>query len=332
GSSEAAPPPEPSGSSEAAPTVPAEPPAPASAPGKAESGTFEDVAWRLLAFRDEDPGDDNPLTYRERSYYVPRGTEPLVAEALGRDRVEALMGDLDDRPPGKFVNVAIFDHEWSEHPLRPPLVTAQLKDWVGDLVVERSLQTEPPAAVESINSPVVPESRPRRTTNEQDQRLADAFEACQDLFFLDSPLDALQFASDLFETLLPTERFSASLYDIDADVLRVAVTRGPGAETRRGQAYPVRGLLGTAARALGGALRVEDAASDDRYDAEVDGTPAPGPGLLLSLAHHGRLLGVITLYDRLRGGEFSQADTDLAIYVSEQLTAFLNEKRVQLSR
>ncbi|MEO0325685.1 MAG: hypothetical protein AAF447_22200, partial [Myxococcota bacterium] len=248
------------------PSSPAEADAPVAVPAEATTGVLDDVAWTLVGSRDADPDADNPLLYRERSYAVPPGTPPLHAEALARDRAAAYVTALAARPPGKFINVAVFDHAWTERPLRPPLVTAQMKDWVGELKVERTEAPPEPAAPELLSPSSRPDPRPQRTTNEQDQRLAGAFEACQDLFFLEAPRDALEFASRLFADLLPTERFSASLYDIDADVLHVVSARGPDAETRRGRAFRLAGLLGEAARTGGAALRIEHAGSDPRYD------------------------------------------------------------------
>ena len=313
----------------------AAPPSPEVAEGPAadaKEGVLDGVPWTLVGSRDADPDAENPLTYRERSYAVPAGPPPLQAEALARARTAAYVTALASKPPGKFINVAIFDHVWSERPHRPPLVTAQMKDWVGELHVERTEPPPAPAAPEQLSPASLPDPRPKRTTNEQDQRLVGAFEACQDLFFLEAPRDALEFASRLFADLLPTERFAASLYDIDTDQLHLTVARGPDAEARRGRAFPLQGLLGEAARAGGAALRIEDAGRDARYVPEVDGSPPPGPGLLLSLAYKGRLLGVLTLYDRAGGGQFTQNDTDLGLYVAEQLAAFLDEKRVMLTR
>ena len=341
--------------------------------------------WRLVARRDADPTPDNPLCYRERSYLVPEGLPAADAESLARARVDELRELLRDAPAGRFVNVAVFDHVWSERPIRPPAATAQWKDWQGDVVVDRPLErwlaasasaspapaetpsasvtpslasnaptsltqspsvapvapaspvsASKPAAVVPVDEPrTAPSVRARRTTDDQDSRLADAFEACQDLFFLGSPAEGLEFAIDLLAQLLPHEAASACLYDIDEDVLRFVVATGSGGHDRRGDAVPAQlGLFGIASRLVGATLRVDPLGSDPRFDPGVDGRVGLDPqnALYLPIAHQGRILGVLQLLNREHDMTFSQGDADLGLYVANQLGQFLQQVRMRPRR
>ena len=91
-------------------------------------------------------------------------------------------------------------------------------------------------------------------------RLANAFEAAQDLLFLSTPVEGLEFAMRLLIELIPCEATSACLYDINTDEFRFVTMSGPGAEARQGEAVPNNtGLLGVASRQIGQVLiRLED--------------------------------------------------------------------------
>ncbi len=275
------------------------------------------TAWKLLHQRNEDPSDASPLTYRERSYALTGQVDDSVAEAIARERANALMRLLDDAPKGRFINVAVFDHEWIQQPRRPPVVTVALKDWQGEAIVER------PAAVHRASAP----PPGRRSTDEHDRRLSDAFEACQDLLFLGSPLEAMEFVQRLLSDLIPCEGITACLYDIDADVHRVVVASGPGGEAKRGTeiGHGV-GLFGT----LGGMTQPLLAdGSDPRFDAAVEGREGVtvGGALYLPSSHNGRHLAALQLFNR-QGGAFTQADADLGFYVTTQLGEFLYRARI----
>jgi len=193
-----------------------------------------------------------------------------------------------------------------------------------------------PAAVVPVDEPrPAPPARTRRTTDDHDSRLADAFEACQDLFFLGTPAEGLEFAIELLGQLVPHEAASACLYDIDEDVLRFVVATGPGGHDRRGDGVPARlGLFGIAAHLVGTTLRVDPLGSDARFDPGVDGRVGLDPqnALYLPIAHQGRILGVLQLLNREVDVTFSQGDADLGLYVANQLGQFLQQVRMRPRR
>ena len=292
--------------------------------------------WKLLLSRDEEPSADNPLTYRERAYAVAEGTPTADAEAVARERLAALRESIADRPRGKFVNLAVFDHEWSQRPKRPPLVTLQFKDWQDSLVVDHPLDRLSDAARAASKSepPPAPAPQPRQraSTDENDQRLATAFEASQDLLFLSTPIEGLEFALELFQDLAEAEAKTACLYDIDDDVYRVAAAQGPGSDEVRGKAIPFSaGLFGAAGQTPNAALRIPSASDEPRFDGSVDGRDGVVVRDLLyvPLVAQGRTLGMIQLINRSSEGGFSQADADLATYIGQQLSRFLYQARLK---
>lgn len=91
--------------------------------------------FELVRQRAEEPRADSPITYREFAYAVEPGRTRDEIEALLRDRYRATRAGIEDRPPGKFVQLAVFDHVFKRRPERPPLATFAWKDWRGEPVL-----------------------------------------------------------------------------------------------------------------------------------------------------------------------------------------------------
>ncbi len=360
-----------------------------------------------------------PLVYRERTYVVSPGTSLEVVEAILLARFGELALELSDRPKGKLLNMAAFDHAWSERPLRPPLLTLQWKDWRGDPIVTQPGQARPSAPPASPADPSSPPPAETTDTSARDQaapseaapseaapseaavsgptpegpqapasgaaapepvseplpfvaaaptpvpsppsdlggvtdleltfgdgvafdrtpvepsadeRLATAFESLQDLFFLTTPLEGLEFVLRLLEDLVPTEAASACLYDINTDDLRFVVLTGPGADERRGEAVPrLAGLIGSAAQANGDALVVRDVANDPRFDPGIDGRVGLEASnmALAAVMHGGRLFGLLQIINRTGTRELSATDANILAYVAEKLGEFLQVARLR---
>lgn len=290
------------------------------APAEAESApALTEVDVELLLSRDADPSDENPLRYRERAYVVPPTLSPAEAEAVARGELETLQAELEEFPTGKYVSIAIFDHAWDEHPARPPMVTLDWKDWHGDPVVAFPLQDQPSRPLSVAPAPAM----------DQAERLTAAFEACQDLFFLERPIDALEFAVRLLAELLPTDVTIASIYDIDTNQLRAASVLGAEGIAGRGVSADT-GLLGAAAHEAV-ALRVHDLSAEARFVPAAEGVPGMrgGSALYMAIGHHGRLFGMLQLFRRAQP-RFSRHDAELVRYVAEQVGEFMGQfKAVQ---
>ena len=115
------------------------PPAPR-APGGSLSPPPQSVraevpVFELVRQRAEDPRAESPITYRELAFAVQPGASRAQVEALLLDRYRATLAAIEDRPPGKFVQLAVFDHVFKRRPERPPLATFAWKDWRGDPVL-----------------------------------------------------------------------------------------------------------------------------------------------------------------------------------------------------
>jgi hypothetical protein len=170
----------------------------------------------------------------------------------------------------------------------------------------------------------------RDSTGEQDLRLAVAFEATQDLYFLSTPADGLDFAVKLLAELIPAEACSGCIYDINTDEFRFVAVGGTGAAERRAAAVRgSAGLFAAAARSGLDTLIVPDIANEPRYDPDSDGRT----GLLASnmaffvLHRGGQLFGMLQIINREGTKGFRESDIAVGSYVANQITAFLREKR-----
>ncbi len=86
---------------------------------------------QLIRERSEEPSAENPIVYREAAYSVQHGLSRADVERALLARFQQICGELERRPAGKYIQIAIFDHQFAVHPLRPPLATLSYKDWRG---------------------------------------------------------------------------------------------------------------------------------------------------------------------------------------------------------
>ena len=90
---------------------------------------------QVVRQRAEEPRAESPITYREVAYAVQPGTSRAQVEALLWARYKDVAGLIEERAPGKFVQLAVFDHVFQKRPERPPLATFAWKDWRGSPVL-----------------------------------------------------------------------------------------------------------------------------------------------------------------------------------------------------
>lgn len=270
----------------------------------------------LMLSRDVEPGPDNPLTYRERAYLIPKGMTVSEAEAGLRSALVHLQKEFEGAPRGRFVNLAAFDHDWIDRPQRPPLVALEWRDWRGEPLVDY------PASEQDSMPPNAPEG---------DERLAIVFESLDELARLNTAAEGLEFCVRLLAQAVGSEAMSGCLYDINTDELRFVAVLGKGATAAQGRAVSRHaGLFGKAAALEHAALVVPDIALEPGYDDALEGRPGLlATNLLLRpLTYDGELLGMLQLINRATGG-FSAGDVHLVNYLAERIAEFLRDARAR---
>jgi len=116
--------------------VPPAPPLPAGLGPRPKAPLAQPLpSFELVRQRAEEARPESPITYREFAYAVQPGATRGEVEALLQDRYQATLAAIEDRPPGKFVQLAVFDHVFKRRPERPPLATFAWKDWRGEPVL-----------------------------------------------------------------------------------------------------------------------------------------------------------------------------------------------------
>jgi hypothetical protein len=218
------------------------------------------------------------------------------------------------------------------HPFEPVLaapLAAPAAQWTAPVQVAPN----PPSPAQHAPAPFFSSPTPhgvRDATGDQDKRLAIAFEASQDLYFLATPAEGLDFAVKLLHELVPCEACSGCIYDINTDEFRFVAVTGVGAEERRAAAVPsTAGLFAVAVRSGLDSLVVREVANEPRYDQESDGRRGLTAHDMAFFALHkaDHLLGMLQLINRHDPRGFSDGDVAVASYVANQVTEFLRSKR-----
>ncbi|MEM7436416.1 MAG: GAF domain-containing protein [Myxococcota bacterium] len=271
----------------------------------------------LITKRDEEPTKESPIHFRERIFAVPMPIDAGAAEKLATGLLRDAQRELEGLKGAKFVRVELFDHVWKGKPTRAAVVRVEWKDWNKSIDIDFPLRegTREKTAASSIPVPAT------------EDRLAAAFEACQDLLFLRNRAEALEFAVHLLEEVVPSEATAAFLLDINTDEFRLVAARGTGAHARKGQAFPSTAGLLSAASGLAehAVLVLAQAQKDPRFREDVDGVPGLDVRALLyrPLVHRGRLFGLLQLANGVGHGMFTEADCEVVDYVTQQLSEFV---------
>jgi len=273
----------------------------------------------LLSKREETPNASSPIHFRERMYAVPVPFAPGTGEKLATKLLRRVQQEIKEARGPKFVRIELFDHIWKNTPEHPAVVRLEWKDWNTSIEIEFPLEDESrqfdPPRISSVPPPPT------------EDRLAAAFEACQDLLFLKNRAEALEFAVHLLKELVPCAASAAFLLDVNTDEFRLVAAQGTGARLRQGKAVPSSaGLLGAASGLAEHAVLVlADAAADPRYDENIDGVPGLDTRALLyrPLVHRGRLFGLLQLANGVGGDMFTEADCEVVDYVTQQLSIFV---------
>jgi GAF domain len=111
-------------------------------------------SFDVVRERSEEPRAESPITYREVAYAVKPGTSRALVEALLWARYKDVAATIEERAPGKFIQLAVFDHSFQKRPERPPLATFAWKDWRGSPVLAFPGFGEAPAGPMSQVPPV----------------------------------------------------------------------------------------------------------------------------------------------------------------------------------
>ena len=95
------------------------------------SGPESTPESQVIRQRTDEPTAENPILYYEAAYAVRPGVTRAQAERALLHRFQKVCAEIDRKPAKKFVQLAIFDHQYAKRPVRSPLATLTWKDWRG---------------------------------------------------------------------------------------------------------------------------------------------------------------------------------------------------------
>jgi hypothetical protein len=307
------------------------PPTRASSVPLTASGRPSRVGLEMIFQRDADPSADNPICYRERAFFVPRGVTLQEAEASLRFELAELQHALQSTRKRKLINLAAFDHRWQDAPERPPIVALQWRDWRGEVNVDypaARISTPPPRAPsQPLDQSATASSS---TAPAHDDRLDEVFQGLAGLSRLKTPVEGLDLVIALLSHYVPSEALSACLYDINTDELRFVSVAGFAANEAQGKAVPrAAGLFGQALRNEHRATSYGDVLLEPAFNPEIDSRPGLDARsmLLCAVSAEGHLLGGLQLINRAFTHRYDQGDANVVGYVAERLGEFLHASR-----
>jgi hypothetical protein len=268
-----------------------------------------------LRARDTEPTEDSPIYYHERIYAVAPGVPLEQMEKDARAKLEELKKSMAGGPRGQFHNLAVYDHEWKEKPERPALLVLQWKDWRDEVVVSWPLADSAAHGIQVDFDPTA--------DADHDERLSEAFEACEDLFFMEDARAGLEYATHLLDELVPSELVIGALFVRGGNLV---VEAAVGSPELLGSSLPLnQGLLAVALTQPEQVSPFDAAHADPSFDPSSDGGSEHRPeGMLyLPLVANGTIFGLLRATNRDPGPRYGEKDVEIAELIRKQTAAFL---------
>lgn len=335
------------------------PAASSGAEGAPSSGT-----WTLLRRRSEEPTPAAPITYREEAYVVAPGTERDAVEALLKERLKALRSELAKSPPGQLVQLALFDHEFTEKPQRPPLGTLAWKDWRGEAVIgfpafgeaapPLSSSMPPPPGGATDEAPVelrakpaaAPNSAPRGPSTPApsaprasrpklvvprrragEDLIAELFEIMHELHFAQDIRAGAEYLESVLDEVLPCDIVLIQVFDINTR--NFVVVRARGAEGALLHATPDSDPQIVELMRQQNACVIRPNEDAESSKGRWRYVKAPVSHVLAGAVRQGgRYLGTVEIANPLGGEPFHQTEVNAMDYICAQFAEFVASRPV----
>ena len=174
---------------------------------------------------------------------------------------------------------------------------------------------------------------PKGSRKNGDELIADLFEACSDLGFVQDPLDGAEFVADLVMESIPSLIVLVSFFDINARefaVVRQVVAKGDGESlqpailSRASEFTPnVARTMRSGRAVVFSASECAELAKDPRWNALgiVPQTMVAAP-----VVFNGRFLGILEVCNPVDGKTLSESDGHALTYIGEQFGEFIAQR------
>lgn len=287
---------------------------------EAAKGSVAPASDELIPLRSKDtePSEDSPIYYHERVYHIAPGVPLELMEKKARAALEELKAQFANGPRGQFHNLVVYDHAFTDKPERPALLVLQWKDWRDEVITSWPLADSAAHGIQVNFDPM--------GDADHDERLSEAYEACEDLFFIQDARAGLEYATHLLDELVPSELVIGALFVRGGKLL---VEAAVGSPELLGSALPLnQGLLAVALRTPEQVSRFDQAHNDPYFIPEADGGSEHHPvGMLyLPLVANGTIFGLLRATNRDPGPRYGDRDIEIAELIRNKTALFLAER------
>lgn len=297
---------------------PAAAPAPAPAPVRESAPVPERASQteiELLFDRQVPPSDESPLHYHVIGLYVPTDRSTVDLERAMHARLENARQTIQGSQDGHFVQVFAYRERLDEPRENAAIAQLQWRGWRRESAV-RFPQLEAQTATQTIPG------AERYPTAEGDPRLSELLEAFEDVWFLATPRDGLEFAARLLEDLFPAAHILCAGLALDGSGFVPTAFRGALGGYQAPTHLGLEGLVAMAVASGGRPINLQDPAIDGRVDVVAEGV-GTGPLLAAVAPHAGEALGYVRIARSKASDAFSLVDAEILRAVVERLGLFL---------
>ena len=121
---------------------------------------------RVFYQKDENPGEGSSIIYRERVISVTPSASKADVTALIQYYFESLRREMERIPGSKYINIAVYDHEFKGNPKGLSLAAVSWQDWKNQapaIMYPKEESSAAQARPPSVPSAPRPAAQPRRT-------------------------------------------------------------------------------------------------------------------------------------------------------------------------
>ncbi|MDX2054955.1 MAG: hypothetical protein SFV15_21310 [Polyangiaceae bacterium] len=319
----------------------------------------------LVAKRELQPTEEVAFCYQEYAYAVAPGLDLAQVERLLWGKSREIIAALESTPGRKFIQLAAFDHSFTDAPERAPLAVLIWKDWRGAPTLafpsepsrvsqwpfgavsvpavsvppaSRLPKVEGPAATEApvpgvaVAAPVIHAQALAPVIHAQPRDpvadlVSDLFDTMHELSYQRGVTEGAEFVLGVTSKLIPVKYCLVHVFDINANEFVLVRASGERHERALLSRISDREPWVVGAMRRDAPTLLTDAGGQARWQVLEF---APSKVVLVPVRLGGRYLGLLELADPADGGEFFENELNALSYIGERFAQFLADRPIVL--
>lgn len=293
-------------------------PAGAPAPRSSSASSRPDAKGaqhKVIFERHVKPSDESPLYYDVVGAWVPAGGETLALEKILLTELDRLRGAIAQGSEGHLIQVFLYATPAAEIGDGSEIASLTHRGWRG----ESHLRF--PRVEEAIAGETMPDYDAYAAASE-DVRLEEIFAAFDDVWFLATPREGLEFAARLIEEMFDGVHVIGCGRSRDGEAFVPAAERGSLPGYGAPKQLEIRSLAALAVRAKGRPVVLPDPTADPRLEIPAEGART-GPLMAVVPTHGDDPLAYLRVARPKGGAQFRLVDAELLRAISDRLAFFL---------